>query len=160
MQSNARSVACILHCLLEEEWHMATARDLDYAETRGSGWIAFAGVMMMIAGSITFVQGLWALDHKHNAAAKAAATQISYANLNTWGWILVIWGTILFFSGIAIFGHSQFARWVGIFAASVSLILSFFWVFAYPLAAFSIMFIDILVLYALIAYGGRYPEID
>ena len=31
----------------------------------------------------------------------------------------------------------------------------FFWVFAYPIAAFTIMFIDILVLYALFAYGGR-----
>ena len=41
----------------------------------------------------------------------------------------------------------QWARWVGIITASLSLLLMFFWVFAYPIAAFTIMFIDMLVLY-------------
>ncbi len=64
-------------------------------------------------------------------------------------------GGIVFCTGIAIFAKRQWARWVGIITASLSLLLMFFWVFAYPIAAFTIMFIDMLVLYALFAYGGR-----
>ena len=70
----------------------------------------------------------------------------------------MIWGVIVFFAGIAVFVRSQWARWVGIIAASISLLLSFFWVFAFPIAAFSVMFIDVLVLYGLFAYGGRESE--
>ena len=126
-----------------------------YDEPRGLGWSAFAGIMIMLSGSISFIQGLWALDHKNDAAAKVAGTQLSYGNLETWGWIVLIWGIVVFCAGIAIFVRMQWARWVGVIAASISLLLSFFWVFAFPIAAFSVMFIDLLVLYALFAYGGR-----
>ena len=126
-----------------------------YDEPRGMGWTAFAGIMIMLSGSITFIQGLWALDHKNNASAKVAGTQLSYGNLETWGWIALIGGIVVFCAGIAIFARMQWARWVGIIVASISLLLSFFWVFAFPIAAFTVMFIDVLVLYALFAYGGR-----
>ena len=131
------------------------SEDLGYSEERGSGWIAFAGIMMMLSGSVSFLQGLWALDHKSDAAAKGAATQLSYGNLETWGWIVLIWGIIVFLAGIAIFMRAQWARWVGIIAVSISLLLSFLWVFVFPIAAFTVMFIDFMVLYALFAYGGR-----
>ena len=134
------------------------ATDMGYPEERGFGWITFAGIMLMISGGLSFIQGLWALDHKHNASAVQQATQISYSNLETWGWIVLIWGIIVFIAGIAIFARAQWARWVGIIMASISLLLSFFWVFAFPIAAFTVMFIDVLVLYALFAYGGRESE--
>ena len=79
-----------------------------YDEPRGMGWTAFAGIMIMLSGSISFVQGLWALDHKNNASAKAAATQLSYGNLDTWGWIVLIWGIVVFCAGIAIFAVSTY----------------------------------------------------
>ena len=129
--------------------------DTTYSEDRGWGWTAFAGIMIMLSGSISFLQGLWALDHKSDAAAKGAASQLSYGNLETWGWIVLIWGIIVFFAGIAIFMRAQWARWVGVIAVSISLLLSFLWVFAFPIAAFTVMFIDMMVLYALFAYGGR-----
>jgi hypothetical protein len=124
-------------------------------DEKGSGWIAFAGIMLMISGSVTFIQGLWALEHKNSADAKAAAQLMSYANLETWGWIALIWGTLVFFAGIAVFLRAQWARWVGVTAASISLVLMFFWVVAFPIAALTIMLLDAMVLYALIAYGGR-----
>jgi hypothetical protein len=144
-----------------KEWYMTS--DISYAgeeviyadEEKGSGWIAFAGIMLMISGSVTFIQGLWALDHRNSADAKAAAQLMSYANLETWGWIALIWGTLVFFAGIAVFLRAQWARWVGVTAASISLVLMFFWVVAFPIAALTIMLLDTLVLYALMAYGGR-----
>ena len=126
----------------------------DPAAERRFLWIGFAGFMVMLSGAVTIVQGLWALDHKNSAATKAAATQLSYANLETWGWIMSGWGVIAFFAGFAVFARKEWGRWVGIAAATISLLLMFFWVFAFPIAAFTIMFIDILVIYALFAHGG------
>jgi hypothetical protein len=117
--------------------------------------IGFAGFMVMLSGAVTIVQGLWALDHKADTATKAAASQLSYANLETWGWIMLFWGIVVFFGSFAIFAGKPWGRWVGIVVASSSLVLMFFWIFAFPLAAFSVVFIDILVLYVLFRYGGR-----
>jgi hypothetical protein len=130
------------------------ATSTDPAAERRFLWIGFAGFMVMLSGAVTIVQGLWALDHKDSAATKAAATQLSYANLETWGWIMLGWGVIAFFAGFAVFARKEWGRWVGIAAATISLLLMFFWVFAFPIAAFTIMFIDILVIYALFAHGG------
>jgi len=115
----------------------------------------FAGFMVMVSGAVTIVQGLWAIDHKGNGASKATASQLSYANLETWGWIMLIFGTVAFFTSFAIFVGTQWGRWVGIIVTSVSLLLMFFWVFAFPLAAFGVIFIDVLVIFALFASGGR-----
>jgi hypothetical protein len=127
---------------------------MDQAAERRFVWIAFAGFMLMLSGAVTIVQGLWALDHKDSAATKSAATQLSYASLETWGWIMLGFGVIAMIAGFAVFARKEWGRWVGIAASTISLLLMFFWVFAFPIAAFTIMFIDILVIYALFAHGG------
>jgi hypothetical protein len=127
----------------------------DPAAERRALLIGFAGFMVMLSGAVTIVQGLWAIDHKNNAATNATASQLSYANLEAWGWIMLTWGCIAFLTSFAIFAGKQWSRWVGIIVVSISALLMFFWVFAFPLAAFGVIFIDILVIYALFAAGGR-----
>ena len=134
------------------------ARTPDQAAEHRFIWIGFAGFMVMLSGAVTIVQGLWALDHKDSATSRAVATQLSYANLETWGWIMLIWGVIAFVAGIAVFAQKEWGRWVGIVASAISIVLAFFWVFAFPLAAFTVIFIDLLVLYALFTQvGGDAP---
>src|SRR5262245_53142136 len=129
--------------------------ELNAAAERRALAIGFAGCMVMLSGAVTIVQGLWALDHESDTATKAAASQLSYANLETWGWIMLFWGIVAFFGSFAIFAGKQWGRWLGIILASMSLLLSTFWIFAFPLAAFSIIVIDISVIYVLFRYGGR-----
>jgi hypothetical protein len=113
-------------------------------------WVGFAGFMIMLSGAVTIVQGLWALDHHDNAATRSVATQLSYANLETWGWIMLVWGVIMAIAGFAIFGQKEWGRIVGLIAATISILLAFFWVFAFPLAAFGVIVIDVLIIYALL----------
>jgi hypothetical protein len=129
--------------------------EVNPAAERRAMLTGFAGFMVMVSGAVTIVQGLWAIDHKGNGASKATASQLSYANLETWGWIMLIFGTVAFFTSFAIFVGKQWGRWVGIVVTSVSLLLMFFWVFAFPLAAFGVIFIDVLVIFALFTLGGR-----
>jgi hypothetical protein len=127
------------------------------AEERHTLLVGFAGFMIMLSGAVTIVQGLWALDHKNNVATKVTASQLSYGNLETWGWIMLVWGAIAFAASFAIFAGKPWGRWVGIVVASVSILLGFFWVFAFPLAAIGVIFIDILVIWTLFSSGGRAP---
>jgi hypothetical protein len=122
-------------------------------EERGSGWIAFAGIMLIIVGALDIVNGLWALDHKNSAGP--VASQLMYANLETWGWIMLIWGIIVVIAGFLVFGRNQFGRWIGIIAAAIAMIVNMTWIVAFPLASLAVVFLSALVLYALIVYGGR-----
>jgi hypothetical protein len=123
-------------------------------EERGSGWIAFAGIMLIITGALSVVNGLWALDHKDSAGA--IASQLLYENkLETWGWIMLIWGILVLLSGFLVFSGSQFGRWIGIISASIAMVVNMTWVFAFPIAALIEVFLAGFVLYALIVYGGR-----
>jgi hypothetical protein len=122
-------------------------------EERGSGWIAFAGIMLILVGALDIVNGLWALDHKNSAGP--VASQLMYANLETWGWIMLIWGILVVVAGFLVFSRSQFGRWIGILAASIAMIVNMTWIVAFPLASLTIVFLAALVLYALIVYGGR-----
>jgi hypothetical protein len=119
-------------------------------EEQGSGWIGFAGIMLIIVGALNIVNGLWALDHK------ATVPALLYEDkLETWGWIVLIWGIIVVLAGFLVFSRNQFGRWIGIIAASIAMIVNMTWVFAFPIAALIEVFLSALVLYALVVYGGR-----
>jgi hypothetical protein len=118
---------------------------------RGSGWIAFAGVVLILSGFLDIVNGLWMLDHD-----EGAVNELLYSdNLTAWGWIYLIGGIIVVAAGFGVFGRAQWARWVGIIVASVSVIVNMLLVFAFPIASLILVFVGILVIHALAVYGER-----
>ena len=124
---------------------------------RGTGWITFAGVAMIVAGANMFINGLWALHASNAVVARFKDTLLfSDTNLDTWGWIYLIVGLVVVVAGGFVFVSAPWARWVGILAATIQAIFAFFWLFSpYWPGALVIIVIDMLVLHALIAYGGR-----
>ena len=119
-------------------------------EEQGSGRIGFAGIMLIIVGALNIVNGLWALDHKTTVPALLYEDK-----LETWGWIVLIWGILVVLAGFLVFSRNQFGRWIGIIAASIAMIVNMTWIFAFPIAALVEVFLSALVLYALVVYGGR-----
>ena len=47
------------------------------------------------------------------------------------------------------------ARWFGVACSSVNAIVQTLWIPAYPVLAMTILALDIIVIYGLLAYGGR-----
>jgi hypothetical protein len=120
---------------------------------KGTGWIGFAGVVLMIAGAFDIISGLYALDHKDTVA-----DQVLYeSNLETWGWIYLIVGIVIFVAGIAVFGRAQWARWVGVLAATLGIVIEFFWMFQTPGRSLLYIVIALLVIYGLVVYGDKEP---
>jgi hypothetical protein len=117
-----------------------------------SGWLAFAGTMIFIVGVINVVYGIAAIDDSsffvHN-------TKYIVSDLNTWGWIVLLIGVVQALAGIGIWVRNQLARWVGIFGAAVSAVAQLLWLPSYPLAALAILALDVVILYGLLAHGGR-----
>jgi hypothetical protein len=127
---------------------------------RGTGWIIFAGIAMIIAGANMFINGAWALNASTAIANNFKDTLLfSSNNLDTWGWIYVIVGGVVLLAGIFVFLRQRWAVMVGIIGATVQAIMAFFWIFSpYWVGALVIILIDMLVLHALVAYGQRDVE--
>ena len=76
-------------------------------------------------------------------------------NLAAWGWFYVILGVLLIIAGFAVFSGSEWGRWFGIVFVSIAIFMHFAWMYAFPVQALVAVVIDLFVLYALLAYGGR-----
>ena len=119
----------------------------------GGGWIAFAGVMMILAGLLDVVNGLWAID-RQDTAVDALFFQ---DNLEGWGWFYIVVGIVLILAGFAVFQRSPWAVTVGVVVAIIGAVTNMFWIFQYPLASIVLVIINVMVLYALVVYGDRDP---
>jgi hypothetical protein len=130
---------------------MESARQLDRAyEVEGSGWIGFAGVMLVLVGCFNIISGIAAI-----ANSDYLVNQLLFANLDAWGWFFLLWGILQIFAGFGIFSGAGWAAMVGIASAFVNIIAQLSWARANPFWAICAMVIDVLIIYALVVYGGR-----
>ena len=118
---------------------------------RGTGWIVFAGILMILAGGNMAINGAWALHASSQVEKSFGDTLLfSSSNLDTWGWIYLIVGIVVALTGIAVFFRAAFGMWIGITAALVQAFFAFFWIFSpYWPAALVIIGLDMLVIFAL-----------
>jgi hypothetical protein len=125
---------------------------VDFADRPGAGWVAFAATMLFIVGVLNVIYGIAAIDNSkffvHNA-------KYVFSDLHTWGWIVLILGVVQLFSGLGIWAGNQAARWAGILVAGLSAIAQLLFLPSQPLASLAIFAIDVVILYGLLAYGGR-----
>jgi hypothetical protein len=77
------------------------------------------------------------------------------SDLKTLGWVLLIVGIVQLGTSFGVWLRWTGVRWVGVAIASVNAIAQLLVMPAYPLWAVSLFALDILVIYALIAYGGH-----
>ena len=118
----------------------------------GSGWILFAGIMILIAGILNVIYGIAAID---NSSFFVQDTEFIFSSLKTWGWIILIIGVLEIFAAFSIWRGGAFGAVLGIFAASISAIGALLSIPAYPFWSLAIFAVDILVIYGLAAYGAR-----
>jgi hypothetical protein len=136
---------------------MATARiDRTYEEsTAGAGWIAFAGTMLALVGFFNVIDGIAAI-----ANSDYLANQLLFANMDAWGWFFLIWGIIQLFAGFAVYTGAGWGALVGVISAFGNAIAQLAWARTYPVWAIAAVVLDVLIIYALVVYGGRRNSID
>jgi len=122
-------------------------------EEQGAGWLTFSAVVLIFAGVMRFFDSIWAFRvGGHNPALHDSALG---DNLKTYGWVYLLIGAILVLAGIGILYRGQFSRWIGVIAAALGGLSAMPWLPYYPVWSLVYIFIAVMVMYALIAYGGR-----
>ena len=129
----------------------AAARDSSSYPPEGSGWVLFAGIMIMMVGVLNIIWGIAAIDR---SSFFVQDTQYIFSDLRTWGWIILVLGGLQFAAAFSIWAGGSFGRWFGIAAATVNAIAALLSIPAYPFWSLAIFAIDVLVIYGLAAYGG------
>ena len=78
-----------------------------------TGWVIFAGVMMLLVGFLNFFYGLAAVLNDEVVVVGGNGAII--ADLTTWGWVTMILAIILVLTGFGLLTGAEWARWVGVF---------------------------------------------
>jgi vacuolar-type H+-ATPase subunit I/STV1 len=118
------------------------------------GWIVFAGTMMAILGVLHMFEGFVAL-FRHTQIVfptSGLAVQVSYSQ---WGWVQIIAGALVLATGLSLFTGRAWARVLGVILVAVSVLVNFAWAGIYPFWSLTLLAIDFLVIYAIIAHGGE-----
>ena len=84
-----------------------------------SGWIGFAGILLVILGGLAFFEGLIALLRDNYYVATGEGLLIF--DVTAWGWIMLLWGIVLAGVGLGLLGGAGWARWTAIVFVSVNI---------------------------------------
>ena len=98
------------------------------------------------------IEGISAIG---NAQFYVGNAHYVFADLKTWGWIVLILGALQLLVGAGVLVQNEFARWTGVVVLSLNALAQLLMMPAYPFWSLAILAIDILALYGLIAYGKR-----
>ena len=86
---------------------------------RGAGRATFAGVLLLIAGTLNIVYGIGALD---SASIFVNDKRFILDDLNTMGWVLIILGAIQLTGGFSLLAGNTYGRVLGIVGAGLGAI--------------------------------------
>jgi hypothetical protein len=115
-----------------------------------TGWAVFAGMVLVIVGSINIIFGLAAIFEDEVLTATGTGRAIVW-DLTAWGWILLLFGTFQLLAGFALFGGAGWARWTAIVLAGLNAIANVGFITVYPLWTLLIVALDVIVIYQLSA---------
>ena len=115
-----------------------------------SGWVTFAGVLLLIAGTLNVIYGIAAIgDSKFFIEDQ----KFILSNLNTWGWVVLILGVLQLFAAFSLWSGGIYGRLVGIGAASLSAIGALLSIPAYPFWSLAIFALDVIIIHQIAVYG-------
>ena len=129
------------------------------AATGWTGWIVFAGVMLVMLGVFHVIEAIVALVREDFYLVGSSGLTVS-VNYTTWGWAHLILGVIAGLAGIGLLAGNMVARVVGVIVAMVSALANMAFVPAYPVWSLIIITFDVLVIWAIIVHGSEMKSVN
>lgn len=115
----------------------------------GSGWAAFAGVLLFIVGSLDALWGFAAILNDDVVIVGGQGAII--ADITLWGWLHLILGSLIALTGVGLLSGSSAARVPAVFFVALNAISQIVWFPAAPLWAFLMILLDVTIIYQLTA---------
>jgi hypothetical protein len=138
-----------------EDMSMQQPYYADPSRPRGSawtGWLAFAGVMMILLGAFNIIDGLVAV-FKDDFYAVGRSGLVINVDFTAWGWVMLIGGVVVLLAGFGVLAGKLWARIIGVIVAGLNAIVQLGFISAFPVWGIIIITVDVLVIWALTAHG-------
>lgn len=132
------------------------AADRATAHSEGTGWVVFAGSMLLILATLNIIYGIGAID---DSSFYVNDANYVFSDLNTWGWIVLLTGCAQMLCAFGIWARNNIATFAGIAFAGLNAIVQLLMIPAYPFLAVSLFAVNILVIYGLAVHGGHSDEL-
>jgi hypothetical protein len=118
-------------------------------ERQPTGWTFFAGVVMLIVGSLDALYGLAAI--LNDEVVFVGGQGVLIADVTLWGWVHFLLGSAVAATGIGLFAAANSARMAAIFFVTINAIAQVVWFPAAPLWAFLMIILNVTIIYQLTA---------
>ena len=120
-------------------------------ETR-SGWVTFAGFLLLILGVLNLIYGIAAID---DASFFVNDTKFIFSDLQTWGWVALVVGVLQVLAAFSLWSGGAYGRVVGMVVAGLSAIAALLSIPAYPFWSLAIFAVDIVIIHQIAVNGTR-----
>jgi hypothetical protein len=119
---------------------------------RWIGWVLFAGLMAIMAGSVQALIGVCALlvDDWFLVGRDGLVVPLDYT---VWGWLHLAVGLMFVATGYGIVSGRAWGRVTGIVLAVLSAVVNMLFVAAYPAWSLIVIGFDVMTIYALAMHG-------
>ena len=126
-------------------------------KTGWTGWVIFAGVILLISGIFSIVQGIVAVVGPNSYYVVTEGSLFLF-DVAGWGWWNIIIGVLLSLTAVALMAGQTWARIVAVILVIISAIGQLLLIPAQPWWSIIVIAIEILVIYALIVHGRELRE--
>ena len=123
------------------------------APTAWVGWIAFAGLMMIVTGVLGALAGLAAIVRDETYVQ--GLNRVWIFDETAWGWIHLLIGIGVVAIGAMMLRGGVVSMALGAGVIVLHMIAHFQWMGMYPWWSMTVIAIDVLILYAMIVHGGE-----
>ncbi|PXY25929.1 hypothetical protein DI005_01170 [Prauserella sp. PE36] len=130
----------------------ATRGDYAGSWSGWTGWIIFAGVMLLLVGFFQAIEGLVAIfdDGYYLVGADGLVVNVDY---DVWGWLHLGFGVVAVLTALGLMTGNKVARIVGVILAGLSAIINLAFIAAYPVWSLVVIAVNVLVIYAIVVHG-------
>lgn len=113
-----------------------------------SGWLTFAGTLLLLIGVFNVINGLTALFRPDYYVA--TQNELLVFDFATWGWGWLVLGVVQAAVGLGVFSGQAWARTIGVVLAALCAIGHIAFLGAFPVWSVLVIALSVLVIYALI----------
>lgn len=114
-----------------------------------SGWTVFAGMILLIVGSLDALWGLAAILNEEIVVV--GGDGVIWADITLWGWAHLVLGVVVAGTGLMLFTGSPTARLLAIAFVAISAVSQIVWFPLAPLWSLLIVILDVTIIYQLTA---------
>jgi len=119
-----------------------------------SGFTVLAATLMILSGLWGFFEGLLAIMHQSFFVTTGSNYTYTW-NLNSWGWLHLALGIVIFAAGVCVLLGQTWAKALGIMLAVFSGIANFLFLPHYPIWSIIVIALDVFIIWALASGIGR-----